>query len=230
MTRRQYDAPNTFDAALLDAGIGNMPMAPIAAMSDTSSAPHPSSARPARYVPGVGNAHRTTVTVLVNPITNRQNVNNVSPPTQSQIRTGSMLLCTWGGGGPRTLLPLRSARRHGRGGVHWSGATFEKFAEKTRHVGKKLCGQFLAAARISPGRITVLYVNHVLEPGRVVCVCRRISAVGCHFGSSCGCQWVSNPRFYDLCLRCHLVRFYMRCLQCAGVEHTSFAWRCPQTS
>ena len=102
MTRRQHDAaPNTFDAALLDAGIGNMPMAPIAAMSDTSSAPHPSSARPARYVPGVGNAHRTTVTVLVNPITNRQTVNNVSPPTQLQIRTGSMLLCAcvcvWGG-------------------------------------------------------------------------------------------------------------------------------------
>ena len=106
MTRRQYDAPNTFDAALLDAGIGNMPMAPIAAMSDASSAPHPSSARPARYVPGVGNAHRTTVTVLVNPITNRQNVNNVSPPTQLQIRTGSMLLCAWGGGGG------------GGGGVH----------------------------------------------------------------------------------------------------------------
>ena len=100
----------------------------------------------------------------------------------------------------RTFLPLRSARLHGRGGVQWSGVTFEELAEKVRqNAGKKLCGRFLVAARISPGRITVLCVHHILEPGRVVCVWRRISAVGCHRSSKGG--WVSQTCFYKLFLR-----------------------------
>ena len=105
----------------------------------------------------------------------------------------------------RTFLPLRSARLHGRGGVQWSGVTFEELAEKVRqNAGKKLCGRFLVAARISPGRITVLCVHHILEPGRVVCVWRRISAVGCHRSSKVG---VTDPFLQIILTFCHSYDF-----------------------
>ena len=53
-----HNTPNAFDAefaALLDAGIGHLPMASIAAMSDVSSRPHLSCETPATYMTGVGN-------------------------------------------------------------------------------------------------------------------------------------------------------------------------------